>query len=1083
MKPEEWEQRRLTVAVPLAIAEEYFGFRNAQGELIVPLDQAHIWAAARPDLWDQWPRVPRKVRELAGRYWHVREDDLAGRGTFFGMARAYAASPDSLYRLPANLPPREATYVIAAHAQKPLRLARELVREAEDHYYQARAPLPVAGPGQWRFGGREPSVVTIPDTEADATVPPLRLRTTPYRPTTTVTRKKVLRLARRQAKADPEQEWKPKLLAGFFGNLTDSQRRPATRIHLPAGRVTVLNAPTGVGKSVLMNELAPLLAQHGEGPIAVIVGTIHDSLNSTERIEADNELVRKVSAQLTHATKPRGLRVVPWVSPYRRAEQAQRALAHNREDRYDLLAYGCDLSGWPTDGPGVERGKEPCLALEKIPDPADTTDGAERAGLFSCPRLGTCGRYSMIRDAAQADIIVTNHHNLLRGAVQVPVATDNGVVRRMSVLDFLTRHCRTLVVDEADRLQSTWCDAGSEHFCLATRGMAGTSLLMEVDLQREGLAPRADRRVVNALLKARGLGEQFLNYVLDEELWLEPDAKEEERAGSGWHVPGAWDRILLRALLRLDEHTPIDQDTYAAFRAIFPDSDEKTRPEARFVSLAGILKAAVSRDSSEDDLPVLKVEIDRELKKLKVPEDKRSDVTNALLIRSWLGCLHQALTYLKSVIAGLGPQIPAGRELARALGTFTQSGALPYGPLGYQLFGFKIDKNHHGGGRLSVQSLGGDPHTGTVQLGGTIALANAGVERSVLALSATAFFPRASKEHIHTDPAYVMTDATPGSVTALPGNVSDSDTEWNPIFIGGLPEAHKPGRVRELGERLWETRLSEHLRQLENTDPERAMTMVVSNSYRQAGLLGAGIASKAPEPSWIAVVVPKTGPPPGLALPAGVVTITIDQLEDLPRTHPHIKVICAPLALVARGLNILVPGTDRSALASVWVGLRPIADLHSPEAMYASINAAAISAGLPGPDPASMLASQSRAARRRLHTLLRSDPRFSRLPPFLKTEILAGILVDLIQLAGRARRGGTPVQLYLVDNSFFDTRLGSDFPALVRAYYDGLTDQERTALRHIYGSTLTAWLDLAHPVPSLTHVPQPRATDPDHESV
>jgi hypothetical protein len=205
LRPEEWELRRLTVAVPLALAEKYFGFSNPQGELVVPLDQAYVFAAARTDLWDSWPRLPRRVRELAGHYWHVREDDLASRDTFYAMARAYAASPDGLYRLPEDVPPREAQYLVVAHAQNPLKLAKELVREAEELFYQTRSPLPVAGPGQWRFGGRELSVVTIPDSEKDATVPPLPLRTAAHRSTTAVSRKKVLRLARRQAVADPDR--------------------------------------------------------------------------------------------------------------------------------------------------------------------------------------------------------------------------------------------------------------------------------------------------------------------------------------------------------------------------------------------------------------------------------------------------------------------------------------------------------------------------------------------------------------------------------------------------------------------------------------------------------------------------------------------------------------------------------------------------------------------------------------------------------------------------------------------------------------------------------------------------------------
>ncbi|QEV37274.1 hypothetical protein CP978_00530 [Streptomyces nodosus] len=1086
VRPEEWELRKLSVSAALALAEECFGFRNADGQMVVPLDQAHVFAAARVDLWERWPQTRRSVRELAGRYWHVRPDDLAGRSMFEALARAFATSRSSLYRLPDDVPPREATYLLAAHAQKPLELARELVREAEEYYYSTRGPLPVAGPGRWQFGGSAPSVVTIPDTEEGAFVRPLRLTTAPYTATTTVTRKKILRLARRQAAAQPARHgWKPGVLASFTDRLQDASGDPVTRLNLPAGKLTIVNAPTGVGKSVLMNNLAPLLADRGQGPVAIVVSTIHDSLTNAEKIEADDELVFQVTAQLAQATARHKLRCMPLVTETRLAEQAQRAAEQGREDRHDRLAYGCELSAWVTDGPTVTRGREPCRALIKVTDPVAGSGDEESAGPHACPRMGVCGKYALFREAVQADIIVTNHHNLLRGLIQVPVDTGRHLLRQIPVMEFLHRHCRTLIVDEVDNLQNSWCSTGAHDFSLATRGISKTSLLLQVDQQRQSLAAAADRRVVNALFKARGLGEQFLNYVLEGELWLEQDAQEEERPGSGWHVPGIWDRILIRDLLGLDEHVRLDPDTHKAFRAIFPDSDDDTRPDPRFQELAGILARAVSRDTSEDELPVLKTEISRALKRLKIPRRRHPDVINALLVRAWLGSLHQSLTYLKSVIAGLGAQLTVGRELARALGSFTQNGALPYGPLGYQLFGFKVNKDSRGGGELFVQSLSGDPHTGTVQLGGTMALATAGVERSVLALSATAFFPRAACEHVHTEPAYVMTDAAPGAVTALAGSVSASDTVWDPITIGGIAEAHKPREIQRLGERLWQTRLSEHLRQLEIDDPDRARAMVVSNSYKQAILFAVGIASVVVQASWIAVVVPRKGIPPGIHLPTGVVTITIDQLEDLPRTHPHVKVICAPLSLVARGLNILVPGTENSALASVWVGLRPVTDLHSPEAMYASINATAIHAACPGPDPARMLAIQSRAARRHLHTLLRSDSRFSRLPRYLKTEILAGILVDLIQLAGRARRGGTPVQLYLVDNSLLDTRLGSDFPSLLRSYYDGLTETEQASLRRVYGSTLTAWLDFAHApdIPQLTHVPLPRSEDLDHEGV
>ncbi|MCC3772181.1 hypothetical protein, partial [Streptomyces sp. UNOC14_S4] len=1090
MRPEEWALRMLAVAFPLALADKYFGFRNPQGQRVVPLDQAHVFAAARTDLWQRWPEVPRRVRQMVGDYWHVRPGDVAGRSAFYGLARSYASSLEGLYRLPDDVDPREAKYLVVAHAQKPLRLAKELLREAEELYYGNRAPQPVATGGKWSFGG-DSSVVTIPDGEGEAGVPPLRLRTAPYRREVALSRRQVLRLALRQSAANDRNGWKPGLMARFFDRLLDPEDRRVTRLRMPAGKVTVLNAPTGVGKSVLLNAAAPLLARQGKGPVAVVVGQIHESLNNTERMrEADDELVqhaqaerlrqdddlvRQTAADLAAANPT--LKIVPLVSGYRLAEQAERALTQGREDRFEELAYGCDLSAWPIDGSPVRRSAEPCLSLRPT---TAVGDQEEPSPGHACPRLGICGKYALIRAATDADIVVTNHHNLLRGSVPRPVETDKGVLRRISVLEFLLRLCTVLLVDEVDHLQSSWCDLGSDVFTLASRAWGGSSLLTEVDHQREALDAASDRRLVNALFKARGLGEQFLNYVLEDELWLETADQDDGRPNSDWHVPGVWDRWLLDKLLHVDVTEPVDPAVHKEFRAIFPDRDKKTTPPPRYAKLAELLEKAVSRDASHDALPSVKTQIDKALRQLKIPEHQRREVANALLVRSWLGCLHKALVHLKAVLAGLGrgEQLTAGRELASALGTFSHNPALPYGPLGYQLFGFKIEKNQRGGGRLSVQTLGGDPHTSTVQLGGTIALATAGVERSILGLSATAFFPRAAKEHLHTQPAYVMTDAAPGAVTARPGNVSDTAEAWNPIAVGGQEESSKPARLLELGAHLWRGRLSEHLRDMEIHERDRARAMVVSNAYSQAMLLATGIASASPDPSWIAVVIRKTGPPAGVAPPPGVVTITVDQLEDLPYTHPHVKVVCAPLRLVARVLNILVPGTDRSALASVWVATRPAADLHTPESMYASIGAAGIAAACPGPDPAHMLALQTRAAHSRLHWLLRSSPIFSRLPKFLKTEILAGILVDMIQLAGRARRGGTPVQLYLVDNAFFATHFGTDYPTLLRAYYDDLTELEQYAMRRTYGSTLTAWLDLARSakLPHLFHVPLPRPT-------
>ena len=48
------------------------------------------------------------------------------------------------------------------------------------------------------------------------------------------------------------------------------------------------------------------------------------------------------------------------------------------------------------------------------------------------------------------------------------------------------------------------------------------------------------------------------------------------------------------------------------------------------------------------------------------------------------------------------------------------------------------------------------------------------------------------------------------------------------------------------------------------------------------------------------------------------------------------------------------------------------------------------------------------------------------MPADLRHTVLCDVLVDLAQLAGRCRRGGTDVRLLLVDGAFHDEQVGWD---------------------------------------------------------
>jgi hypothetical protein len=81
----------------------------------------------------------------------------------------------------------------------------------------------------------------------------------------------------------------------------------------------------------------------------------------------------------------------------------------------------------------------------------------------------------------------------------------------------------------------------------------------------------------------------------------------------------------------------------------------------------------------------------------------------------------------------------------------------------------------------------------------------------------------------------------------------------------------------------------------------------------------------------------------------------------------------------------------------------------------------------------------------------------------VKLSVTAEIINDAIQLIGRARRGGTPAVLHLVDGAFLDPQGGTDFATLIAQLRDkwdsaGVLD----SMRSLYGTTLEAFFSYAN---------------------
>jgi hypothetical protein len=94
--------------------------------------------------------------------------------------------------------------------------------------------------------------------------------------------------------------------------------------------------------------------------------------------------------------------------------------------------------------------------------------------------------------------------------------------------------------------------------------------------------------------------------------------------------------------------------------------------------------------------------------------------------------------------------------------------------------------------------------------------------------------------------------------------------------------------------------------------------------------------------------------------------------------------------------------------------------------------------------------------------LFRTHHYFQSLPSRVRLSIVAEMLIGIIQLGGRVRRGGDQGVLYLADYAFHDSATGSDLPRLIR----DLREQWHKAgqldlLTSIYGNTLRAIFSFA----------------------
>lgn len=1076
-----------SVCAALALAAKYLP-TVVGGEAAARFDSAAFFLSGQFRAWSGWHQItsPERARIAA----------------VFRMAPADLASPRALERavrsLLAEAPATTPTLfeIVSDGSTQAVipRVGGDLLSFVDRQLKTAttRKPPPFAEPGLWTIPeqyfedqGKVSGTVAIPAYAHTIEAPPGHeqlpnfTRAAPLDDLTIPT-EALLRLA----KQIDQRLDKPYLYEVLTTLLTEAETSdeisPAEALRLAAeGGMQIFNAPTGTGKSVLIRVMASWFALN-DHRVAIVLPDIPACIKLTWEIRDDFKHLYKTEVLKRHATcanlmSDAGIhdRVISRARLITE-DPAQPGVWDRAEQRtLDDLAYGCALRPMmQTEHGNYPHGQEPCRSLAR---------GEGKPHM--CPWIPVCGKFKPAYEAANADVIVLNHFMFMQGKIKIGVNLDGKPVDRPSAAEIVLKTCHAILVDEVDQLQSRAIEKCTSEVTLHSR-RPWTAAPQEIDTDSKQLPIQDERNLLWGINHVRLMAESLLLNIASGRLSLEEANASDlqhlaARTSTRWHRSHGRDRALARALWpdqTVVNDEQLSEEIYTRLAALMPPRRGMPRvpvDDPRLRDVPTLLNDIVV-PRGEDHVSGIKLEL-HDLLSGPVPEiSTRTEVVNDLVLRAMMLELDHALSALRGRAHGYrAVGLRSAQRIAASMQPSSVTEIFPYGTIGRAITGYRVaglddvEKN----AALSAQAIGGDPHAFTAELGGLVSLILAGVERPVIGFSATAYFPQAVREHVHAEVRWWMTDARAQSIVARKRRVDygdDHELFGDPISISGLPAHRKRPALIELGSRLFDTHIHRELeRQLEK-DPSRAHVLVVANSYEQCKHLAIGISRAAEFQGGLCLAVRDedlTATTSDLPPPSVATRLTREQFEQFPR---YGRILVVPLQLIARGLNIVI-GT-RSAVRSIYLCVRPLAMLTEPAEMYGSINAAGVNALLASDEtgPEGILAEAQAAAGDRLSLLLRAAPQFASMPHVLQEEIIAGVLVDLIQLAGRARRGGTNAVLHMVDYAFQEDAWSADLNTIIQRIHAKWTPEEREQMNRMYGEALNAFLSYAGISPELT---------------
>lgn len=1081
------------LAGALALAAHYFPRKDDEGRILAGFEEATFFAYRKPQAWAEWSSLPvaernliRQVMSLMAQEWtdekRIRAAVLALLGTLTSDPDFADKSGGSL-RLPAG-DPHLANAVIPRVGGDFLAYAQRVTGPFFTFGKRPKAQA-FAGPGTLKtrtaYLGKEhgttsreiyiqetPGFVEAPGHEV---LP--QVHTRPQRVRVAPTVKQLLDVAKILSGQDKSVAYLHKVLKRFFKSMKTTDG-VLTELDLAAGDLQVLNAPTGSGKTVLVRVMASWAAMNDQR-IALAVTDVRATLDMAWDINNDLTYLHQKEhlAEAAHCT--------PLMSPssmHRRAMDYAALGSSTQIDEWDrrartdigLLSTGCAQRALMDPPTLYPHGEENCTSL---------TSAATGSTRLTCSFAPVCGKFQQFYKAADAAVIVTNHANLLEGQTRIGVVLDGQEfrgkargTRGMSVLEMTLRACDALVIDEIDAFQTAAISSCTSEITLASRKR--TSALREIDSDAKNLPLVHEMGLVAPVSHARLMAEMLLLWLCSGSgLKMNPGSEADSpdgasRDNTGWRLARSRDREILRILFpdqtSAEDVTPelfafLDEIMPAPWYDSEPD-EEIELPEGADWDAVETALTTLTAQRGQDHLTDTRDAMRTLLCDLVPDAHQQAAVVNLLVTRTVLRELDGALDEVRMQAQTLRYlDLGSVRKILETMRSRTVSTLYPLAMLGRLIHGYQVKgmDNKEKEAELLSRSFGGDPHTFVSELGGLTALLTAGVQRPVMGLSATAYLPQAVQEHIHAPVRWWLPDTRPESIvtvaTPVRGNNGDA------MRVGGLPQELKPKALRDLGRGLYEQQLSRRLARLEKQEPERARVILAVNSYEQAAHLAAGVAQADGLNHRVCLLVKKPEKQRYEEhLPAHVDRMVREELKEFPGRG---EILIAPLAVIGRGLNIVV-GT-RSAVRDIYLCVRPVLSIEDTDWLHASVNAAGFNT-LPvggSDEPLAVLRTASEASWKQLTKILRSPARFSNMDHDLRKELVAGMLVLLIQLAGRARRGETDMTLHIVDHSIHDKKFSSDLATIIEQIYRDWTPQQREIMNELYGQALQAFLTYA----------------------